>query len=101
MIALGPKCYTTWNNTNDKKTLKIKGVSLKQNSHITHQSFQEVVNGGMITGKNHTLQVKKIGDEHQTVRMCMEKTALSGRHTKMYCYPDGICAPLIKGCKYV
>ena len=38
MIALGPKCYTSWNNDNKTLSLKMKGVQKNQNKHITYES---------------------------------------------------------------
>jgi hypothetical protein len=104
MIALGPKCYTTWNNTSDQNkasgkitAMRCKGVSLNQNKEINTNSYREVAEKNkIVTGINSNLQLKK----NEMVRIEMMKTALSGRHTKMYCYEDGICAVLIKGCKY-
>ncbi|WP_458455092.1 hypothetical protein [Methanobrevibacter sp.] len=60
LVALGPKCYTTWNNENTYKC-KVKGVSLSTNKHITFQSYIEVIQKETtVEGTNYLLQYKKI-----------------------------------------
>ena len=60
IVALGPKCYTTWNNENNYKC-KVKGVRLSTNKHITFKSYIEVIQKETtIDGTNYLLQYKKI-----------------------------------------
>ena len=71
IVALGPKCYTTWNNDDEYKC-KVKGVSLRTNKHITYKSYVEVIDKETtINGTNYLLQYKKIickdGKDHKKV----------------------------------
>ncbi|KAI5546883.1 CBG23764 family [Trichomonas vaginalis G3] len=64
MIALCPKCYTSFNGhlkeTDFKKiAMKMKGVSLKQNEHLTPENYYQILKDGVsFDGKNITLQLK-------------------------------------------
>ena len=108
MIALCPKCYTSFNYDDDTNTInenikviakKIKGVSLKQNKHITPESYYQcLVNGVKFDGQNVCLQMKRTSgsDEHWTMsRITVSKTALTSCHTKAVC-----CMPFILGARY-
>ena len=98
MIALCPKCYTSFND--DKKTiaLKMKGVNAKQNKHINSESYKDIVeNGGKVSGQNSILQLKS----QLMSRIQMDKTALTGAHTKAVVHPNGCCMPFISGAKYL
>jgi hypothetical protein len=96
-IALAPKCYTNWVE-DGKVTLKCKGVSLKQNKHITKDSYMDILEkGDKIDGENSTLQFKN----GMMSRLSITKTALTGKLTKVHVLENGVCLPLIKGVKYV
>ena len=110
MIALCPKCYTSYNyeridpetmeTTKEEKTiaLKMKGVSKAQNKHLTHWEYEWVVEEGMtFDGENVNLTLKS----GQMKRISVGKTALTGKHTKAVVHENGCCMPFIKGAKYL
>jgi hypothetical protein len=91
MIALCPKCYTSWSGEK-QIALKCKGVSTKQNKDITRVQYQEVVEKGVkFDGQNITLQLK----DGKMKRLTMSKVALSGKHTKAIVQENGACMPFI------
>lgn len=90
MIALSPKCYTTFNGE-QTITTKMKGCSKKRNS-FTKDSYADCVNDGTITkGTNANLQVKR----NKVCKLFMNKNALTGVHTKAVVLPNQSCAPFI------
>ena len=70
IVALGPKCYTTWGNGEDelyRLSLKLKGVSLSTNKHINSNSYLEIIeNKNIINGTNYLLQYRRIDQKLQT-----------------------------------
>ena len=64
IVALGPKCYTTWGTTenNEKQiSLKVKGVNKNTNKHLNYKSYCEVIaEEKTINGTNYLLQFKQI-----------------------------------------
>ena len=108
MIALCPKCYTSYNNVEgesefdlyDIKTiaLKMKGVSKAQNKHLTPQHYIDIIEKELtFDGENVNLTLK--GGEMK--RISVGKTALTGKHTKAVVHENGCCMPFIRGAKYV
>ena len=100
MIALCPKCYTSFNGTSDLIkviAMKIKGVSLKQNKHLTPEHYLRVITESVtFDGANVNLMLKN----GYMTRMEVTKCALSGKHTKAHCMPNGCCLPYINGARY-
>lgn len=100
MIALCPKCYTSFNGSLDLVQLiamKIKGVSLKQNKHIQPEHYLRVITESItFDGANINLMLKN----GKMTRIEITKCALSGKHTKAYCMPNGCCLPFINNAKY-
>jgi len=90
LIALGPKCYA------GDEVCKIKGVSLNKNKYII-DDYRKVLNEQVIVTGIHTGFQLKNGNLSQ---LKMTKNGLTAAHTKMYCYPNHSCAPLVKGIKY-
>ena len=98
MIALGPKCYTSWNNDGKKLSLKNKGVDIKQNSHITCNSYIEILTEQNIcTGKNSTLQMKN----GEMSRLTINKIALTGSNNKGVTLENGCVLPFVLGAEYI
>ena len=127
MIALAPKCYTSFNgeiplggsakrgigidsfkrtkNTEAFSrerivplTLKMKGVSMKQNKQLTSDKYLNVIkNGVTYDGVNVGLQLKN----GRMARLSINKTALTGSHTKAVVHENGCCMPFILDAKYV
>jgi hypothetical protein len=97
MCALGPKCYTQWNNDNSKPKLKVKGVKLGQNKHITSESYVEILyNGGIESGYNTTLQMKN----GNMARLTMNKIAITSKNNKGIVLENGVVLPFVFGAKY-
>ncbi|MBR1988602.1 MAG: hypothetical protein IKA36_06180, partial [Clostridia bacterium] len=71
IVALGPKCYTTWGKRDDaeeKISMKVKGVSLGTNKHITTDSYVEILTKqNKIDGTNYLLQYRRIDQTVQEV----------------------------------
>jgi hypothetical protein len=96
LIALGPKCYTAWDNEG-KYSMKNKGVKMDLNKHINHYSYKDIVmNGGKIDGQNVTLQMKN----GKMSRITVNKTALTGKNNKGYTCANGCIMPYVHGAKY-
>ncbi len=94
MVALCPKCYTSWNDDNGKitvKATKCKGVSIKQNP-LKHEDYCNIINFGTTKlGRNTNLQCKN----GTMVKIAMNKNALTGRHTKGVVQENGCVHPFI------
>ena len=96
MIALGPKCYAGI-QYDGKETCKVKGVSTKKNEMFV-QYYLDVLDKQNVRPGIHTgLQMKN----GRMVQITMKKNALTAAHTKMYCFPNHSCAPLIDGIEYI
>jgi hypothetical protein len=92
MIAIAPKCY--YIRANGKNKLKIKGCSLGKNKQITSSNYKaSVFNNEVTMATNVGLHNKKDGMKKESVN----KTAISGLHTKMIVLKNNSCAPYIKG----
>ena len=105
MVALCPKCYTSWDNINNSSlgsfgptiALKMKGVSKKQNSHIKPENYLDIINDGItFDGENINLVLKN----GQMSRISVSKSALTGTHTKAYVLENGVCLPFVDGVRY-
>ena len=93
-IALAPKCYTLFNEGEESKHLRFKGVRKDQNKHLNKESFVDVVkNNKVIKGCNYNLQLKN--NVMSSVKI--NKNALTGVHVKMIVLPNGCCCPYIYG----
>ncbi|KAI5548200.1 DNA/RNA polymerase superfamily [Trichomonas vaginalis G3] len=97
MVALCPKCYTSFNGSIDgsdfkKIAQKMKGVSLRQNKQLTPKNYLDIINDKVIfDGQNINLQLKN----GSMTRLTIGKTALTGAHTKAVCCENGCCMPFI------
>jgi hypothetical protein len=91
MIALGPKCYTLFNDPVKPIARKVKGVSIRQNP-LTVGDYSDVIKEDRIVkGKNTNLQMSR----NLMSKVLINKTALSGLHTKFQVLSDNsTCAPL-------
>jgi hypothetical protein len=91
MIALGPKCYTLFNDPVKPFARKVKGVSIRQNP-LTVTDYSNVIQEDRIViGHNTNLQMSK----NLMSKVMINKTALSGLHTKYQVLSDNsICCPL-------
>ena len=100
MIALCPKCYTSYNGTSEILkviAMKIKGVSLKQNKQLRPEHYLRIITESVtFDGANINLVLKN----GFMTRLEVTKCALSGKHTKAHCMPNGTCLPYINGAKY-
>ena len=103
MIALGPKCYTCWNNngipiSSRKQTVvKNKGVNLKINPHLSHEAYCKIINeGGTISGINTSLQMK---NDTQS-RLTIHKVGLSGNNNKGVTLSSGVVLPFVHKANY-
>ena len=100
MIALCPKCYTSFNGPIELAKLiamKMKGVSLKQNKDFTPEHYLRIiVESTTFDGMNINLTLKN----GKMARISMGKCALTGKHTKAVCQPNGACLPFINGARY-
>ncbi len=99
MVALCPKCYTSWNEDEDGvvkiKATKCKGVSIKQNK-LSHTDYCDVLfNSTTKEGSNTGL--RKMGG--QMVKYTVYKAALSGKHTKGVTQANGCVHPFIRRSK--
>jgi hypothetical protein len=93
MIALLPKTYTQFNN-DGKAKLKLKGVQLRQNPHLTKDSYSEIIQNGIaISGQNNTLQMKN----DVMSRLTINKIALTGKNNKGYTCENGCVVPFVYG----
>ena len=99
-IALCPKCYTYWDSAPESKAVgcRCKGVSKAQNKNILNKSsyIDVLFNQTTISGINTNLTLKN----GIMSRISMSKTALSGKHTKMYTLPSGQCIPIMQNIQY-
>ena len=70
IVALGPKCYTTWGKQDDEEqkiSMKVKGVSLQTNPHIITDSYVEILDKqNKIDGTNYMLQYRRIDQTIQS-----------------------------------
>ena len=90
MIALSPKCYTTFNGEKTITT-KMKGCSKKRNN-FSKDEYKECINNSKLTkGVNANLQVKR----NKVCKLFMNKNALTGVHTKAIVLPNQSCAPFM------
>ncbi len=100
MIALCPKCYTCFDGTLEDgttKATKCKGVSIKQNP-LKHQDYCDVIfKNTTKDGKNTNLRFVKKDKVGRMVRQSVNKSALSGRHTKGVVQLNGCVHPFIMG----
>ena len=93
-IALAPKCYTLFNNIDDCRHMRFKGVRKDQNKHLNTNSFIDVVtNNTVIKACNRNLQLKN----NIMSSVLIEKNALTSVHTKMIVLSNGCCCPYIAG----
>ena len=92
-VALCPKCYTIFNNDDNKaKTKKAKGVSLK-NSDIEKCDYIDVIkNKAVVKGTNYNLQTVN----NVMSKVCVEKNALTGFNNKLITLMNESCAPFMK-----
>ena len=79
-VALGPKCYTIWNDhSNRPVSLKLKGISLKKNT-IESFDYLHIINDRTVKpGINVNLQMVR----NQISKVTVHKNALTGFHNKM------------------
>jgi hypothetical protein len=99
MLALCPKCYTTWNadDTSNPISLKMKGVSKRQNKSINASHYLDVLfNDAKIDGTNINLTTKN----GTIVKVEVNKTALTGVNTKGVTTEQGCVMPFIQGATY-
>ncbi len=105
MIALCPKCYTSWNGndaTNRKmsKAIKCKGASLKQNP-MTSQNYVDILMSDSIkkqtfNGRNINLMLKsKHSQLGEMYKITVNKCVLSGKHTKGVAQANGCVYPFL------
>jgi hypothetical protein len=101
MIALGPKSYTikAYEKGQLKDTLKVKGVSLKQNPQITFDSYKTVITKKFeIHGENIMLTMwAPKGQPYVMTKQKQPKIAMTSIHNKMRVLPNQCCAPFILG----
>jgi hypothetical protein len=97
MIALGPKCYTY--KTDKRNVMKVKGVSLKQNPHITPESYKQVLESKIpAMGENILLKMKsEKGKDFQMTKQIQPKIVMTAIHNKMRVLSNESCAPFIEG----
>ena len=117
MVALCPKCYTSFNEEyidpetmetiQEAKTiaLKMKGVNKTQNKHISPGSYLDILDyETTFDGENVNLTLKTgkmPTGERSLKRLTIGKTALTGKHTKAVVHANGCCMPFIKDAKYI
>ena len=87
MIALAPKCYTI--SSPGKTVIKMKGVSARQNKFKVYDYIKAL--DQPISGTNRGIQMNR--QTKDLLFNTVNKTALSGIHTKMYVLNDESCAP--------
>ncbi|KAI5546419.1 hypothetical protein TVAGG3_0136240 [Trichomonas vaginalis G3] len=96
MVALCPKCYTSFNGSIDgsdfkKIAQKMKGVSLRQNKQLTPKNYLDIINDKVILMVRILIyNLKRVNDSLNN-----RKTALTGAHTKAVCCENGCCMPFI------
>jgi hypothetical protein len=100
MIALAPKCYYIHaiENGKWKDVNKSKGVNIRRN-RLTKEQYIRANKGEVIKGKNVGFQVKKVNGLSVMTKTEIVKDALTPKHNKMICLPNGCCAPYILGLK--
>ena len=93
MYALAPKCYTIIREKDgSNSSCKIKGVSLRQNNHISGENYENILKGGeVLQGENRLLTLKN----GVMSKIAMTKNALSAAMTKMIVNENGACYPFI------
>ena len=120
IIALGSKCYTTFNNDGTTKSLKLKGVNKSTNKHIKFNNYENIIDDkeDLIEGKNYLLTFRKFKSEPEIIELKnklinqtfsigveyykyvyieLNKTALTGLFNKMKVIKNSscqICIPL-------
>ena len=120
IIALGSKCYTTFNNDGTTKSLKLKGVNKSTNKHIKFVNYENIIDDkeDLIEGKNYLLTFRKFKSEPEIIELKnklinqtftsnieyykyvyieLNKTALTGLFNKMKVIKNSscqICIPL-------
>ena len=120
IIALGSKCYTTFNNDGTTKSLKLKGVNKSTNKHIKFINYENITGDkeDLIEGKNYLLTFRKFKSEPEIIELKnklinqtftsnieyykyvyieLNKTALTGLFNKMKVVKNSscqICIPL-------
>lgn len=120
IIALGSKCYTTFNDDGTTKSLKLKGVNKSTNKHIKYLNYENIIDDkeNLINGKNYLLTFRKFEtkpeikeiknkltnqtfeintDCYKYVYIELNKTALTGLFNKMKVINNSscqICIPL-------
>jgi len=120
IIALGSKCYTTFNNDGTTKSLKLKGVNKSTNKHIKFNNYENIIDEkeDFINGKNYLLSFRKFDSKpeittiqnklinqtfttnveyYKYVYIELNKTALTGLFNKMKVIKNSscqICIPL-------
>ena len=87
MIALAPKCYTI--SSPEKTVIKMKGVSARLNQFNIYKYIKAL--DSPIAGTNRGIQQDRTTKD--LVFNTVNKTALSGIHTKMHVLNDESCAP--------
>ena len=120
IIALGSKCYTTFNDDGTTKSLKLKGVNKSTNKHIKYNNYENIIDDkeNLISGKNYLLSFRKFESKpeiteiknklinqtfttnieyYKYVYIELNKTALTGLFNKMKVIKNSscqICVPL-------
>ena len=120
IIALGSKCYTTFNDDGTTKSLKLKGVNKSTNKHIKFNNYSNIIDDkeDLINGKNYLLSFRKFETKpeitelknklinqtfttnieyYKYVYIELNKTALTGLFNKMRVIKNSscqICVPL-------
>jgi hypothetical protein len=103
MVALTPKCYyikcitLEKGEEKEKDKMRVKGVSVNINDHITGDSYMNVITKkeNNVYGKNILLHSNKnVG--YYMVKEEVEKKALTLNHNKMLCLNNFSCAPYNK-----
>ena len=120
IIALGSKCYTTFNDDGTTKSLKLKGVNKSTNQHIKFNNYSNIIDDkeDLINGKNYLLSFRKFETKpeitelknklinqtfttnieyYKYVYIELNKTALTGLFNKMKVIKNSscqICVPL-------
>jgi hypothetical protein len=93
-IALCAKNY--WCDDGKEELVKLKGVNTKGclNKHINEATFSDCIKNGKITeAENYVLRQR----EHKMTKQLIQKTGISGVHTKMIVLKNEACMPFIHG----
>jgi hypothetical protein len=99
LIAISPKCYYL-RDFNEKEIMKIKGLSQKNNGHITQEMVLGVIRENKtIKGENKIFRTQKIENVWKMTKQVQTKVAISALHNKMICLENNACAPFIYGLK--